>query len=179
MIDGSIPAGAGEPSTTEVKWRYWRVYPRGCGGAHHQPSRQSQSAGLSPRVRGSLTGPKGAGKSTGSIPAGAGEPGSSIIGGLFGGVYPRGCGGAPFRRGPLQRGPGLSPRVRGSQVVRAFAIKKPGSIPAGAGEPSCIDMHLVTRGVYPRGCGGASFINHPKSTEQGLSPRVRGSPAVA
>ncbi len=71
---GSIPAGAGEPSSGMTRLRRSRVYPRGCGGARTWPIRARSSGGLSPRVRGSRVRGHAAPGAVGSIPAGAGEP---------------------------------------------------------------------------------------------------------
>ena len=94
-VGGSIPARAGEPYRVENPDVGQRVYPRPCGGAHHNVDGDSTYNGLSPPVRGShpvllavRTPPR-------SIPARAGEPG------------PASCG----RRVHY----GLSPPVRGSR----------------------------------------------------------------
>ena len=50
-----------------------------------------------------------------------------------------------------------------------------GSIPAGAGEPLAPSSCFTWAGVYPRGCGGAQGVVLGLQTDQGLSPRVRGS----
>ena len=53
FLEGSIPAGAGEPiQWVEAKHKTW-VYPRGCGGARYGHARLFIIEGLSPRVRGS------------------------------------------------------------------------------------------------------------------------------
>ena len=50
---GSIPASAGEPYCRASLCRLSWVYPRVCGGARANRLRDSQFAGLSPRLRGS------------------------------------------------------------------------------------------------------------------------------
>ena len=72
---------------------------------------------------------------------------------------------------------GLSPRVRGSRE-RFLARSRPqGSIPACAGEPHTVMTQSGTAEVYPRVCGGASPTCLWGRAEEGLSPRVRGSPS--
>ncbi len=71
---------------------------------------------------------------------------------------------------------GLSPRVRGSHVAHTLAVSRPGSIPAGAGEPTGGCGRRVALRVYPRGCGGAGQAVEVGGQWRGLSPRVRGSP---
>ena len=91
---GSIPAGAGEPTTGFSPCLPARVHPRRCGGAvvataaassTWGPSPQVRGAqrelydargerGPSPQVRGSRAQGRADGRGGGSIPAGAGEP---------------------------------------------------------------------------------------------------------
>ena len=52
--DGSIPACAGEPHSTNARLGQARVYPRVCGGTITTPEVAVTSEGLSPRVRGNL-----------------------------------------------------------------------------------------------------------------------------
>ena len=112
----------------------------------------------------------------GSIPAGAGEPIRRQIKRIAGGVYPRGCGGALRVWAAIHPPQGLSPRVRGSQDHHKDMTMQDGSIPAGAGEPIGGRIELKKWRVYPRGCGGAFKHTDARPAEQGLSPRVRGSP---
>ena len=70
----SIPACAGEPHTPWLKPIPHRVYPRVCGGTEGKPPGSTDSAGLSPRVRGNRDVGWFSGDSGGSIPACAGEP---------------------------------------------------------------------------------------------------------
>ena len=173
---GSIPAGAGEPSFAAARAARSRVYPRGCGGAALAAGAGTALWGLSPRVRGSLSLTHKIRIDLGSIPAGAGEPRSSAASAPPRGVYPRGCGGARPGRTGLGNTAGLSPRVRGSLPSRCADPSPPGSIPAGAGEPSRRARPTSCWRVYPRGCGGASWRTLPGTACGGLSPRVRGSP---
>ena len=114
-----------------------------------------------------------------SIPAGAGEPFSTMHLLLMIGVYPRGRGGAKRSATRYRQESGLSPRARGSLSERAPKSAQHGSIPAGAGEPLCSAPFLVNERVYPRGRGGAFDISTPDRMAAGLSPRARGSPANA
>ena len=73
---------------------------------------------------------------------------------------------------------GLSPRVRGNRKTFS-AYKAPlRSIPARAGEPWCPVFPAAGKTVYPRACGGTDRPAYPKSTFEGLSPRVRGNRAA-
>ena len=71
---GSIPASAGEPTSSAIRIGASGVYPRECGGTGHLFRTGYKSMGLSPRVRGNRR-RKGAELPVGgSIPASAGEP---------------------------------------------------------------------------------------------------------
>ena len=112
----SIPACAGEPSSSFPKPPMSRVYPRVCGGTRTLNNHLRYEEGLSPRVRGNRQmsiRPRGP---TRSIPACAGEPASWSGLSSIDRVYPRVCGGTSFNGTGPYRQRGLSPRVRGNRV---------------------------------------------------------------
>ena len=74
LLDGSIPARAGEPSPRARPRTSGRVYPRACGGTVPPLGRDMLVQGLSPRVRGNRAGENIFAGGIGSIPARAGEP---------------------------------------------------------------------------------------------------------
>ena len=178
VASGSIPACAGEPpSGTQNPHSAW-VYPRVCGGTGYPLRPVLPRAGLSPRVRGNLYRLRWRRADQGSIPACAGEPLRRPAARRHGQVYPRVCGGTPgLPRERSTRG-GLSPRVRGNRP-RPRAVR-PGrrSIPACAGEPPQRPPIAGSARVYPRVCGGTMAYAHASRTKSGLSPRVRGNPAL-
>ena len=173
---GSIPACAGEPCSPTWRTGVERVYPRVCGGACVRASSKFTRRGLSPRVRGSPDLDGARDTAQGSIPACAGEPGSSGCRTATSRVYPRVCGGACTLARVVVPVPGLSPRVRGSPGGLLRGGRLPGSIPACAGEPGTGSESIVREAVYPRVCGGAEPTPEPSDNPRGLSPRVRGSP---
>ena len=71
---GSIPAPAGEPSTTSTIRLGETVYPRACGGTLAKATGVLLVRGLSPRLRGNLVNEAGEFRWYRSIPAPAGEP---------------------------------------------------------------------------------------------------------
>ena len=71
---GSIPACAGEPSSSSCGPLQCPVYPRVCGGTEPSRSLNMNVRGLSPRVRGNRPAEVESGYWQGSIPACAGEP---------------------------------------------------------------------------------------------------------
>ena len=134
-IPRSIPACAGEPCRCGMLGGAIKVYPRVCGGTLERGWRVRLEAGLSPRVRGNPPAFRAASMAAGSIPACAGEPFAALDVDAAAAVYPRVCGGTPFR---IVRGGvliGLSPRVRGNLRQRRRRQPHRGSIPACAGEP--------------------------------------------
>ena len=94
------------------------------------------------------------------------------------GVYPRVCGGTQQLRPDQMTFMGLSPRVRGNPNSVPSGAPSGGSIPACAGEPYALVGIGSSSGVYPRVCGGTVAISSRRSIRIGLSPRVRGNPAV-
>ena len=195
----SIPACAGEPRSFARATSRRKVYPRVCGGTDMAIANLADMQGLSPRVRGNpdravaMMMPAGGlsprvrgnrfqfgerGISPGSIPACAGEPCSLKT--LFGmsRVYPRVCGGTIVTSRIKAPGSGLSPRVRGNRPYLAERPGDPGSIPACAGEPGRAYASHTISGVYPRVCGGTCDGAIIAARQCGLSPRVRGNPAL-
>ena len=89
----SIPACAGEPSSSGVILSQSGVYPRVCGGTGRDEDIKSAIHGLSPRVRGNQSMPGDYQEGNGSIPACAGEPPGDTGEKCWCKVYPRVCGG--------------------------------------------------------------------------------------
>ena len=172
---GSIPAGAGKPGSTRGPRRSARVYPRGCGETSSTRFNRHPMVGLSPRVRGNRGRRGGLSLGSGSIPAGAGKPGSRRAVRLSVRVYPRGCGETSVTVIVSLPALGLSPRVRGNLHVPALALGSRGSIPAGAGKPARESPARRSGRVYPRGCGETSRMISDSASSRGLSPRVRGN----
>ena len=151
------------------------VYPRVCGGTRSNVPHPSRAMGLSPRVRGNrLTGVIRR-RHLGSIPACAGEPNPTGAYGEKSTVYPRVCGGTMCRIGSPPPSSGLSPRVRGNQMQVPVSPSALRSIPACAGEPTLPSTVLSQCTVYPRVCGGTSWLETKTRFLHGLSPRVRGN----
>ncbi len=195
VLQGPIPADAGEPRSRPTPRARLRAYPRGRGGAASSASRPAAITGLSPRTRGSRLSPPIPPLCLGPIPADAGEPViCSHVCRSFR-AYPRGRGGAPSADSAGRIGVGLSPRTRGSRrnsailhapeglsprtrgsrddaVVPARPI---GPIPADAGEPRRGSVGNHRQRAYPRGRGGAFGAMWQANRILGLSPRTRGS----
>ena len=175
LLPGSIPACAGEPSSSLLSTSAGRVYPRVCGGTYGGAGPTAPGRGLSPRVRGNPPGGIFQRQAERSIPACAGEPKIDFGGGLTGWVYPRVCGGTLSAGLRYARLIGLSPRVRGNLRRRAAGLEYCGSIPACAGEPTQGRLPMLFLAVYPRVCGGTPGDVRGRGYMIGLSPRVRGN----
>ena len=175
---GSIPACAGEPTCATPTSSGSGVYPRVCGGTGAAVVATEPPAGLSPRVRGNRRGRGGTRAQVRSIPACAGEPprARSMAGSAR--VYPRVCGGTSSRAVRSTSPAGLSPRVRGNRPHRGRRRRRPGSIPACAGEPGGRRPATYHPRVYPRVCGGTVVDLTALLSGGGLSPRVRGNRAA-
>ena len=137
----SIPACAGEPPCAGCICRGWTVYPRVCGGTLLLVLLRGLGLGLSPRVRGNRDVLVDDDAGARSIPACAGEPFYLALLRRQSGVYPRVCGGTQAGGDIANVHPGLSPRVRGNQVVMMLLIAFVRSIPACAGEPLVPDTN--------------------------------------
>ena len=177
-IARSIPACAGEPREHDHAAPAKRVYPRVCGGTSAFSDAVPVSGGLSPRVRGNHRPQDIESREERSIPACAGEPAwMRLLSGRLA-VYPRVCGGTEKGEILAVMIGGLSPRVRGNPDVVTPVASAAGSIPACAGEPCCGGPAARKARVYPRVCGGTAIRKRQSPARGGLSPRVRGNPAI-
>ena len=172
---GSIPARAGEPDWFCCRVEPSKVYPRPCGGTYTLVQASSNNQGLSPPVRGNLYGLLPVCRTSGSIPARAGEPIALALFWRVPRVYPRPCGGTCHLSSFLPRYLGLSPPVRGNPRYGRSPCCLSRSIPARAGEPILLDHCRPDGGVYPRPCGGTQILPDAGDIGKGLSPPVRGN----
>ena len=171
----SIPACAGEPTSSTGDTNWPRVYPRVCGGTGASDRAVLLSGGLSPRVRGNRASRQRRRRRRRSIPACAGEPLTRFNSLRRKQVYPRVCGGTPSSTAPPACDCGLSPRVRGNPQQGSNFVVRFRSIPACAGEPPPGPAGECRQPVYPRVCGGTSSSSFAFCARSGLSPRVRGN----
>ena len=81
----------------------------------------------------------------------------------------------PRKYGLASGGVSSPPRVLGNRAYAVLVYGDYRSIPARAGEPQM--TKAVNRGqvVYPRACGGTFGLEGLDSSDDGLSPRVRGN----
>ena len=175
VLHRSIPACAGEPSSTLASSRMASVYPRVCRGTRRGPTIATRRKGLSPRVQGNLNQGVNHVRNIRSIPACAGEPTTDSHAERQWTVYPRVCRGTllPPMWGYIVHG--LSPRVQGNPLRRRRTRRPRGSIPACAGEPPRARHTVGGTEVYPRVCRGTRVIVTALELAAGLSPRVQGN----
>ena len=172
---GTIPAGAGSTQGSHSPGLAAGDHPRGRG--EHSGSDQLRGAtrGPSPRARGALT-PRGDGHAhRGTIPAGAGSTTTCPPGYQETRDHPRGRGehGGPAVGHRLRLGP--SPRARGALVACDARIRRPGTIPAGAGSTSTLRSARATHSDHPRGRGEHPGSGPTRWAGLGPSPRARGA----
>ncbi len=148
------------------------------GGTEPPAWSSSPVKGLSPRVRGNRSMSRLSSSSSGSIPACTGEPRSVADFLTPGKVYPRVYGGTAGSRASHAAGRGLSPRVRGNPLTGQRGFQQRRSIPACTGEPRRKSPRSWTITVYPRVYGGTHLRHSQQYRHRGLSPRVRGNPAI-
>ena len=172
---GSIPAGAGKPSSRSARRPGTRVNPRGCGETVGVRFTCTRNSGQSPRVRGNRSINPLPPPASGSIPAGAGKPVLPDSDRRRSRVNPRGCGETDALEDLPDEQQGQSPRVRGNLGTIEQRHVGQGSIPAGAGKPTGAPLWVRRIRVNPRGCGETRRWSRARPRSVGQSPRVRGN----
>ena len=153
---GPIPAPAGQPRSDQPRDRSPWAYPRTCGAAQSRDRPLQQHRGLSPHLRGSPHVVRLAVHGPGPIPAPAGQPSAASRDAEDRRAYPRTCGAATRPIMVRHSNRGLSPHLRGSQVVPSLPPRFCGPIPAPAGQPRRPWGRYLRSGAYPRTCGAAT-----------------------
>ncbi len=171
---GSIPAWAGETTTTAEELMSSTVDPRVGGGDRRALVLTLCSGGRSPRGRGRLQAGTRALKECRSIPAWAGETAAPRQARGWQGVDPRVGGGDNFADPPAHDAAGRSPRGRGRPSDRPPEEWELWSIPAWAGETRGSCSARPRSRVDPRVGGGDPPCPSRASPTYGRSPRGRG-----
>ena len=151
---GSIPAWAGETSSSSGSSSSGSVYPRVGGGNAVAGIGPGQDNGLSPRGRGKRKATRLSTPCNRSIPAWAGETRWVKVSPGTYEVYPRVGGGNATAGGHGLPAGGLSPRGRGKRYRRRARTTRRRSIPAWAGETRPFPCPGRCLEVYPRVGGG-------------------------
>ena len=170
-----IPAPAGNIVFTASERATKTVHPRACGEHSYCSTRALRSRGSSPRLRGTLLDMIIIHASLRFIPAPAGNMlwwprvNEQTL------VHPRACGEHDGLTRVGRRGPGSSPRLRGTCILSRATSSRSWFIPAPAGNMSCYAMRVIIAPVHPRACGEHSEILLLYRCLYGSSPRLRGT----
>ena len=131
--------------------------------------------GLSPLARGNPLGQRLVCCIKGPIPARAGEPPWQARQGWRPWAYPRSRGGTVTEETIIDGVTGLSPLARGNHQGGIVQPRRPGPIPARAGEPSMPESSGERMRAYPRSRGGTACLLAAHLMQRGLSPLARGN----
>ena len=151
-------------------------HPRVCGEHDVLVDYDICHTGSSPRMRGTQTGELEVDKTTGIIPAYAGNTCDIHISCELDGDHPRVCGEHFTPIALSSRIMGSSPRMRGTLSEFEEASHAPGIIPAYAGNTNCSSGTTLPSPDHPRVCGEHSSHVHVGGAFTGSSPRMRGTP---
>ncbi len=170
-----IPAPAGNALCQSKKIVWMADHPRACGERSAAPSRPVQTAGSSPRLRGTHRHRLGGRRRSRIIPAPAGNAAGKTIQNYLKADHPRACGErtkADFR---TRTSRGSSPRLRGTrpQGLRCSAGGR--IIPAPAGNASHSLPGRAPCPDHPRACGERTSSRRSRPCFNGSSPRLRGT----
>jgi len=172
-----IPACAGNAQTARNRPASASVHPRVCGERIEDSDAEHQTAGSSPRVRGTRRDPAAPQEPRRFIPACAGNASARTPRRPSREVHPRVCG-ERSHRDPLRIAcRGSSPRVRGTQRQGARHRVAGRFIPACAGNAAGPFRTRDIEAVHPRVCGERATGSSTTALSTGSSPRVRGTPA--
>ena len=175
LLDGTIPAWAGEPLACQgTPHRQWD-HPRVGGGTASALYRTMNLMGPSPRGRGNRAPVRGMRSPLRTIPAWAGEPFPSLTHRRRPPDHPRVGGGTSEGRIGGVASPGPSPRGRGNRRRATPRGCRVGTIPAWAGEPDSLRCGMLCAADHPRVGGGTGVPVVARSPPYGPSPRGRGN----
>ena len=151
------------------------VHPRVCGEHAWSAAATPAGSGSSPRVRGTPASAHSATDRRRFIPACAGNTPTSGRLGYYDTVHPRVCGEHPVSVPRFDPSRGSSPRVRGTQGRVEGRAHRGRFIPACAGNTRQPRPRRAPRPVHPRVCGEHGSLFQVVGTDNGSSPRVRGT----
>ena len=173
-----IPARAGNTPLRVSSFGVGPVHPRACGEHSNHMTARSTFSGSSPRVRGTPRGQAGEPRRVRFIPARAGNTCGRVQRSIHPAVHPRACGEHSLKELRDGRDTGSSPRVRGTRTGAVCPPPPRRFIPARAGNTSSRPPCAARTAVHPRACGEHQSPGASMSTDDGSSPRVRGTPGL-
>ena len=155
---GIIPAYAGNTNLQGIGIAQWRDHPRVCGEHRRFPQHCPYRWGSSPRMRGTRRPLAGQNKSTGIIPAYAGNTLDLL---------------RPYSTTRDH------PRVCGEHVCIEYArCFRTGSSPRMRGTPRAVFVRYNGVWIIPAYAGNTTVVLSTSSSPVGSSPRMRGTPAA-
>ena len=171
-----IPACAGNTSKAGPGAISTRDHPRVCGEHAFLPLRYEYREGSSPRVRGTRKHTCATCRTSGIIPACAGNTPFAPASARWGRDHPRVCGEHFEYSTVTYRVEGSSPRVRGTHGHERDLRIGGGIIPACAGNTRRHRCAAHRARDHPRVCGEHRKGSQLPPSVEGSSPRVRGTP---
>ena len=127
-------------------------------------------------MRGTRCGHQASEPEIGIIPAHAGNTLSAMAQSWKRRDHPRACGEHAFRAVRVDRATGSSPRMRGTLWRGSRESRRPGIIPAHAGNTGLTSLIIFSFRDHPRACGEHWVDRSRSATATGSSPRMRGTP---
>ena len=172
---GIIPAHAGNTGRLYKKRHLLWDHPRACGEHCWKSVMLCDSAGSSPRMRGTPSERRAAVNGSRIIPAHAGNTGVQTVVLSTSRDHPRACGEHPIRLTMLHMQSGSSPRMRGTPCQQQTVYRGRGIIPAHAGNTCQAKAVPQSAWDHPRACGEHVFFVAVAVVIGGSSPRMRGT----
>ena len=155
-----IPACAGKTTQALEHTHVCQAHPRVCGENGRVVSRDNETAGSSPRVRGKPS-PRLASRSRQRlIPACAGKTDLEFLSVYEIRAHPRVCGENGFGAFLPLAASGSSPRVRGKLFHDEGKRRRLGLIPACAGKTASLNSSALIWPAHPRVCGENAWWFH-------------------
>ena len=178
MVEGIIPAYAGNTPFFSGFDEIPGDHPRVCGEHTDSAGRSGASTGSSPRMRGTRDNRHRRWYWLGIIPAYAGNTRLSDLMKVREGDHPRVCGEHIDSENRVMFNPGSSPRMRGTRGLSLSATADFRIIPAYAGNTIPLRRFSRLDRDHPRVCGEHRTRSHASLYEAGSSPRMRGTRLV-
>ena len=174
-VAGIIPAYAGNTSSASSRSFSNRDHPRVCGEHPDDVGFARGPLGSSPRMRGTPGRCRLRARSTGIIPAYAGNTSFFQRPSSKRRDHPRVCGEHLKMHRPEAAVWGSSPRMRGTHVSPFLEFRFAGIIPAYAGNTKQTTATGKPCRDHPRVCGEHRGVQWFERFQQGSSPRMRGT----
>ena len=174
---GSSPRGRGTLPAEGEQACLVRFIPARAGNTPERIISLLYCPGSSPRGRGTLSGELGLRDVVRFIPARAGNTPSASAAGRRGPVHPRAGGEHSSHAITSTPVDGSSPRGRGTRSPRASLAGLVRFIPARAGNTARAALRVSRWSVHPRAGGEHTEAMGVEATDDGSSPRGRGTPS--